>query len=141
MHNYIPVIQNLLLFRYFLDLQFNHTHKHKHNSNKHKTPIFTWFTTNEVATSTGTLSLLYAVKGIQSSYYALFAVSLSSFFSKPLCTKQPEHYLLSLLGPIHLPIRYAGQKAKHRCINVSSLYYLSFLYKVTQVTLVTFMWA
>ena len=72
-----------------------YTHNHKHNLNKHKTPIFMWFTTNEVATSTGTLSLLYSVKGIQSSYCTLLR-SLSFSLSEPLRTKRQKRSLLSL---------------------------------------------
>ena len=110
MHKIPTVIQSFKCLCIILDLQLRHKYKHKHNTNKHNTPTFTWFTTNEVATSTWTLSLLYAVKGIQSFYYALFAISLSSLFSEPLCTKQPECSLLSCLRPIHLAIRYARQK-------------------------------
>ena len=48
---------------YFPDLLLYHKHKHKHNITKHNTPIFTWFTTKKVATSIGTSSILYSVKG------------------------------------------------------------------------------
>ena len=97
MHKISIVIQSFNCLCIILDLQLCHKYKHKHNTNGHNTPIFTWFTTNEVATSTGTLFLLYAVKGIQSSYCALFVVSLTSLFLEPLRTKQLERSLLSRL--------------------------------------------
>ena len=56
-----------------------------------------WFTTNEVATSTGTSPLLYSVKGLQSSYYALLrSISFSSLLFKASARKVARALLLSL---------------------------------------------
>ena len=116
-----------MIFRCFLDLWLNHTHKHKYNSKKHKTPIFTWFTTSEVATSIGTLSLLYAVKGIQSTYYALLHSLSFSLLRASTHKTATTLSSLSLLLLIHLPIRYAEHNADARIDAFPFTIYSSFV--------------
>ena len=57
---------------------------------RYTTPEFTWFTTNEVAMSTGTPSLLYSVKGLQSSYCALLR-NISLFLFSSLLFRASAH--------------------------------------------------
>ena len=96
MHKIPTVIQSFLCI--ILDLQLHHKHKHKHNINGHNTPIFTWFTTNEVATSTGTLSLLYLVKEVTKFLLRTSSRSLSLFSSLQNLCAQNSQSALSLFS-------------------------------------------
>ena len=79
-----------------------------------------WFTTDEVATSTGTLSLLYSVKGLQSSYCTLLhsdSIPSLLFFLELLAQSGQSAHSLSLEHYTSLYDMQDKKLSREQCID------------------------
>ena len=137
MHKYLNCNKTLKMSMYFPYLLLYHKHKHKHNITKHNTPIFIWFTTKKAATSTGTLSIWYSIKG--NYKVPLCTTCTLSLFLRAFAhqaTRALSSFSLSKWS-ILLPIRYSRTKCLCKdmasCIDKRhlSLYHILFIYNVT----------